>query len=326
MRPGSPTGGIDGTDEVGGSGARAKGKDASASDTSGKRPHSPRSSSGKYPLPRPWPDPEDMPPTLMIESEAAVLMTEDLAAVAPVIPMIEGVTVAPAIEGVVIVPTVTPQIVPASAPPRAAPQIVSEPLPPRRAPQVVAAPAPPRKAPEPAPPRKARQAAPKPAAPGTARGVEARVTRKVTRDLALESASARVTQELWLPKQDYWLANHQVIPRPSMRKVPRPQRFRPVSRRRSMLLLVIIVLGTGLIGAGVVFAATLSYQYFNVSGSNAPGSAPKGQPVTATSTIVPATTTATTISATVTTTVAEGTAPASDAQGTVTPELPTVTP
>lgn len=317
MRPGSPTGGIDGTDEVGGSGARAKGKDASASDTSGKRPHSPRSSSGKYPLPRPWPDPEDMPPTLMIESEAAVLMTEDLAAVAPVIPMIEGVTVAPAIEGVVIVPTVTPQIVPASAPPRAAPQIVSEPPPPRRAPQVVAAPA---------PPRKARQAAPKPAAPGTARGVEARVTRKVTRDLALESASARVTQELWLPKQDYWLANHQVIPRPSMRKVPRPQRFRPVSRRRSMLLLVIIVLGTGLIGAGVVFAATLSYQYFNVSGSNAPGSAPKGQPVTATSTIVPATTTATTISATVTTTVAEGTAPASDAQGTVTPELPTVTP
>lgn len=317
MRPGSPTGGIDGTDEVGGSGARAKGKDASASDTSGKRPHSPRSSSGKYPLPRPWPDPEDMPPTLMIESEAAVLMTEDLAAVAPVIPMIEGVTVAPAIEGVVIVPTVTPQIVPASAPPRAAPQIVSEPPPPRRAPQVVAAPA---------PPRKARQAAPKPAAPGTARGVEARVTRKVTRDLALESASARVTQELWLPKQDYWLADHQVIPRPSARKVPRPQRFRPVSRRRSMLLLVIIVLGTGLIGAGVVFAATLSYQYFNVSGSNAPGSAPKGQPVTATSTIAPATTTATTISATVTTTVAEGTAPASDAQGTVTPELPTVTP
>lgn len=72
-----------------------------------------------------------------------------------------------------------------------------------------------------------------------------------------------VTPEHWLPKPQYWLADHQRIPRPPTRPIPRPTRFRRGSRVRSCLLLLVILACVGLFGAGIVMAGRLSYQYFN---------------------------------------------------------------
>jgi hypothetical protein len=79
------------------------------------------------------------------------------------------------------------------------------------------------------------------------------------------------------------------------------------------MLLFVSVIGAGLLGAGMVMAGNLTYQFFNT-----PVVGPISHPATATSTAAPATATATEIPVTVT---------ATDAvQQTVTPEIPTATP
>lgn len=250
MTPELPASNIDGTDELMGNGARVS--TAPARSVPGKRAASPRSSSGKYPLPGPWPDPEqDAQPLLMIESQPVVLVVDDTPAV----------------------PVVTQKVVADPAPTRAAPS-----------------------APPPAPPR-----------------VSPRKTRKVTRDLALERPAPPVKQDQWLPKPDYWMTDHQIVTRPRTRPIPRPQRFARVSRTRSTMLLLVSVIGAGLLGAGMVMAGNLTYQFFNT-----PVVGPISHPATATSTAAPATATATEIPVTVT---------ATDAvQQTFTPEIPTATP
>jgi hypothetical protein len=138
------------------------------------------------------------------------------------------------------------------------------------------------------------------------------VTRKITRDLALEPVVPVVTRDNWLQKPEYWLADYQLLPRPRTRRVPRPKRFRPVSYTRSTMLLFVILIGIFLVSAGVVFAGQLSYDFFN-----SPLSLPSAHPATAT-----------TIPATATSTVVEtaATATSDTAAATATVEEPTVTP
>lgn len=72
-----------------------------------------------------------------------------------------------------------------------------------------------------------------------------------------------VTPEHWLPEPDYWLSDHQRVPRPPTRPITRPMRFRKASRLRSGLLALVAVLIIGIIGIGMVTAGRLSYQFFN---------------------------------------------------------------
>lgn len=252
MTPEIPASNVEGTDgfrESGGSVTTAP-----AHTAPGKRPASPRSSSGKYPLPGPWPDPDqEAQPRLMLESEPVVLVVDETPAV----------------------PIVTQKVVREPAAPRVAP----------------------------------------PAAPPAAPRVSPRVTRKVTRDLALERSPAAVKQDHWLPKPDYWMTDHQAVARPRTRPIPRPQRFVRPSRARSTTLLFVSVIGAGLLGAGMVMAGNLTYQFFNT-----PAVAPVSHPATATSTTAPATATVTATGIPVTVTATD------TAQQTVTPEVPTVTP
>ncbi len=138
------------------------------------------------------------------------------------------------------------------------------------------------------------------------------MTRKITRDLALEPVVPVVRRDNWLQKPEYWLADYQLLPRPRTRRVPRPKRFRPVSYTRSTMLLFVILIGIFLVSGGVVFAGQLSYDFFN-----SPLSLPAAHPATAT-----------TIPATATSTVIETAATATDdtAAATATVEEPTVTP
>lgn len=76
-------------------------------------------------------------------------------------------------------------------------------------------------------------------------------------------AAPSVMPENWLPEPTYWLADHQAIPRPPTAPVPRPQRFRPISRGRSTLLLLVILLGIVLLFAGMLLAGRISYDLFN---------------------------------------------------------------
>ena len=72
-----------------------------------------------------------------------------------------------------------------------------------------------------------------------------------------------VTPEHWLPEPDYWLADHQRIPRPPTRPITRPTRFRRVSRARSSAIVLFILLALLVLGVGMVEAGHLSYQLFN---------------------------------------------------------------
>jgi hypothetical protein len=72
-----------------------------------------------------------------------------------------------------------------------------------------------------------------------------------------------VTPEHWLPEPDYWLADHQRIPRPPTRPITRPTRFRRVSRARSSAIVLFILLALLVLGAGMIEAGHLSYQLFN---------------------------------------------------------------
>lgn len=120
----------------------------------------------------------------------------------------------------------------------------------------------------------------------------------------------------WLQAPDYWLADHQSVPRPPTRSIPRPKRFVRMSRARSTTLFLVAMVGIAIVGAGMVFAGHLTYEYFNT-----PLALPTTHPATATATDIPATATPTDIPVTVTAT--DG----SDAQGTATPNItPDTTP
>lgn len=91
-------------------------------------------------------------------------------------------------------------------------------------------------------------------------------------------ASPSVRSERWLAEPDYWMADHQRIPRPPTRPIARPQRFRRMSRMQSALLAMAILIGVMGIGAGMVMAGRFSEQFFNRP-------APTAQPAHATQTI-----------------------------------------
>lgn len=229
--------GADGSNMNGASGGSSvRRTEAPAQLATGGRTH-PMRSSGKYPLPGPWPEPPILEPE---ESQPFILANDE-----PVVPVVTR-------------------------------EVARE---------------------------VTREFAPR---------VTPRVTRKITRDLALEPAAPVVTRDSWLEKPEYWLADHQLLPRPRTRPVPRPKRFRRVSYARSAMLLVVILTGIFLVSAGMVFAGRLSYDFFN-----SPLSLPSAHP--ATSTTIPAT--ATTITVEPTATVASDTATA-----TTTGDEPTVTP
>ncbi len=161
------------------------------------------------------------------------------------------------------------------------------------------------------------------AEPEPAAKPQAPVERPVMIEIEIESRVPVVKRANWLKASDYWLADHQSVPRPRVRSLPRPQRFVRMSRARSAMLLLVAMGGIGLVVVGMAFAGHLTYEYFNT-----PVALPTVHPATATATDVPATATATDVPVTVTAT--DG----ADAQGTVTsdvtpdttPEVPTVAP
>jgi hypothetical protein len=125
-----------------------------------------------------------------------------------------------------------------------------------------------------------------------------------------------VKRSNWLEAPDYWLADHQSVPRPPTRSIPRPKRFVRMSRARSASLFLVAMAGIAVIVAGMVFAGHLTYDYFNT-----PLALPTTHPATATATDIPATATQTDIPVTVT-----ATGGAND-QGTATPNItPDTTP
>lgn len=77
------------------------------------------------------------------------------------------------------------------------------------------------------------------------------------------TASPTVASANWLAEPDYWLADHQSIPRPPTRPIARPRRFRRMSRLQSSLLAVIILIAVIVIGAGMYEAGRLSGDFFN---------------------------------------------------------------
>ncbi len=142
------------------------------------------------------------------------------------------------------------------------------------------------------------------------------VEQPVMIEIEIGSRHSAVKRSNWLQAPDYWLADHQSVPRPRTRSLPRPKRFVRVSRARSSMLLFVAVVGIAIVGAGMVYAGHLTYDYFNT-----PLALPTTHPATATATDLPATATPTDIP--VTGTATDG----SDAQGTVTPDItPDTTP
>jgi hypothetical protein len=91
--------------------------------------------------------------------------------------------------------------------------------------------------------------------------------------------SPTVSSKNWLPEPDYWLADHQRIPRPPTRPIARPKRFRRLSRLQSALLAVIILIAVIVIGAGMYEAGRLSGDFFN-NFFSAPHAAPTAHPTT----------------------------------------------
>lgn len=89
-----------------------------------------------------------------------------------------------------------------------------------------------------------------------------------------------ITRAQWLPEPDYWLADHQRIPRPRTRPIARPRRFRRVSYARSALLAITILAGVVVVGYGMYTAGSISYQFFN-----APTPVPTAHPATTTPTL-----------------------------------------
>ena len=135
-------------------------------------------------------------------------------------------------------------------------------------------------------------------------------------EIEIGSRRPAVKRSDWLEAPDYWLADHQSVPRPPTRPIPRPKRFVRMSRARSTTLFLVAVAGIAVVVAGMVFAGHLTYDYFNT-----PLALPTTHPATATATEVPATATPTDIPVTVTAT------GAANDQGTVTPDItPNTTP
>lgn len=94
------------------------------------------------------------------------------------------------------------------------------------------------------------------------------------------TATPTIASANWLPEPGYWLADHQSIPRPPTRPIPRPRRFRRMSRLQSALVAVIILIVAMVIGVGMVEAGRISGDFFNGNFFNAPHSAPTTQPTT----------------------------------------------
>jgi len=135
-------------------------------------------------------------------------------------------------------------------------------------------------------------------------------------EIEIGSRPSAVKRSNWLQTPDYWLADHQSVPRPPTRPIPRPKRFVRMSRARSTTLFLVATVGIAVIVAGMVFAGHLTYDYFNT-----PLALPTTHPATATATDIPATAMPTDIPVTGTTT--DG----SNGQGTVTPDItPDTTP
>ena len=135
-------------------------------------------------------------------------------------------------------------------------------------------------------------------------------------EIEIGSRPSAVKRSDWLEAPDYWLADHQSVPRPPTRPIPRPKRFVRMSRARSATLFLVAVMGIAVVVAGMVFAGHLTYEYFNT-----PLALPTTHPATATATDIPATATPTDIPVTVTAT--DG----SNGQGTATPDItPDTTP
>ena len=116
------------------------------------------------------------------------------------------------------------------------------------------------------------------------------------------TATPTIASANWLPEPDYCLADHQSIPRPPTRPIPRPRRFRRMSRPQSALVAVIILMGVTVIGAGMVEAGRISGDFFNGNFFNAPRTAPTTQPTTSAATPTVTTVTTVTTATTVTTT------------------------
>jgi hypothetical protein len=159
--------------------------------------------------------------------------------------------------------------------------------------------------------------APQPkAAPHPKAEPEPSIEQPVMIEIEIGSRSPAVKRSNWLDAPDYWLADHQSVPRPPTRSIPRPRRFVRMSRARSSMLLFVAVVGIAIVGAGMVYAGHLTYDYFNT-----PLALPTTHPATATATDIPATATPTDIP--VTGTATDG----SDGQGTATPDItPDTTP
>jgi hypothetical protein len=159
------------------------------------------------------------------------------------------------------------------------------------------------------------EAEPEPQRP-VERPVEPAIEPPVMIEIEIGSRVPAVKRSNWLEAPDYWLADHQTVPRPPTRSIPRPKRFVRMSRARSTMLFLVAMMGIAVVVAGMVFAGHLTYEYFNT-----PLALPTTHPATATATDIPATATPTDIPVTVTAT------DATDDQGTATPDItPDTTP
>jgi hypothetical protein len=101
------------------------------------------------------------------------------------------------------------------------------------------------------------------AAPQPKAVAEPPVEQPVMIEIEIGSRFPAVKRSNWLEAPDYWLADHQSVPRPPTRPIPRPRRFVRMSRARSTMLLLVAVVGIVVVGAGMAFAGHLTYEYFN---------------------------------------------------------------
>ena len=136
-----------------------------------------------------------------------------------------------------------------------------------------------------------------PIAPQTAEAVAATPLAATSGTSASEDGildEVSVAEDSWLSQEDYWntstfiaiTGKRRAAPRPDTRPLPRPQRFRPPSRVRSIsaFIALIVVLFALIFGSGIVYrdtvALTNKYLHPTAQPTTTPNVSPTATPIT----------------------------------------------
>lgn len=87
-----------------------------------------------------------------------------------------------------------------------------------------------------------------------------------------------VAQEQWLPQPEYWLSDHQRIPRPKTQPIPRPVRFNRAPRWKSAVLMLVVVVAVGAAIAGGIQLSRAGSNLLNELTAPAPKAQPGTRP------------------------------------------------